>query len=178
MSGEKFKRYGPICAVALMALLASFSPGLQSLGWYVLHAHEVGFKGRTLTIPIGWCLESRDITQSEIVFRKRPAFLFGSEYFQTMTFASLPAAWEGSSKVYEEWKAFLMKTHTLEEFAEAQEQQVGPNPEQCFCASAALRKNPGLQQVDCILLRAGMRAQFNGTSRDAVTFLDVIRTIK
>ena len=180
MPGETgVKRYGTICTIALLAALACFSPGLLSLGWYVSHKHEVSYKGKTITIPIGWRLEADErAKQDDITLTKGPTVLFGTHYYQAATFSGLPAAWEPPSTVYEKWKGFVAATYTPDAYFAVKEQQTGVGQQQFFCASARFRKNPIGEHVDCILLPEGIRAEFNGTSSDVDTFFDVLRKIQ
>lgn len=178
-SGKKgICSYRVLCAVLLLSLLASCGPGLLSLGWYLLHKHQVSFNGTTLTIPIGWTLAKEDVAKEDVTFRRRSEFLFGPEHFQMMTFYLFPSSWTPPSTAYGNWKGFVTRTYSPDAFVEVKEREIGPSPQPSLCVSASFRADPSvLRHADCILLREGIRAEFNGTSNGMGDFWGVIDKI-
>ena len=172
----RIRRYAPICVIFVLAFVASFTPGLLSFGWYVLHKHEVSFAGVSLTIPRGWELNSS--TSNDIVLLKRSAFLFGDQYYERMRFSLIPSAWEPASTTYGQWKVFVTSTYTQSLYAQVQERQVGADHGQSFCVSALFRTSPSLERADCVLLRNEMRAEFNGRTSDVDEFFAVVGGVR
>jgi hypothetical protein len=170
-------RYWVLGAILLLSTLAFFGPTLMSLGWYLLHKHEVRFRGVTLTVPIGWRLEAEDGMPEEVTLRKVPLSVFQNGYYQTMTFSRLPAGWGPPPRAYENWKDFVALTLRPGYWSDVREDKIGVASQQASCTSAHPKEDSKAAHATCILVQAGMRADFNGASHDMTTFFNVIRNL-
>jgi hypothetical protein len=153
----------------------SFSPGLISLGWYLLN-RQVTFRGRTIQVPLFWIAEDSE-GSDDVQFRKLPTSLFSERKFaEIKLFRPLPKELS-ATETFNQWKVAPARSYERLGYFLVSTETLGDGTKEAFCATIQ-ESNYDETQVLCMLNDGIAMGMLSGDLSRKPIFYQIIHAIQ
>lgn len=175
MQRSKLKRV-LLVGLSAVLVLGCFSPRITPLIWHFRHGDTVEFNGKRMTFPKSWYPD--EVLYYNVSFLKPRLTIFSERPALAASFSISPVRGEGSREDLDQrFEAAWRHLYAGVDYQTAPT-KLFINEADGFCMMHSPRKYPGWTDINCSLFASQWNASFSGNTKEAETFLNVLRSIR